>query len=46
MQVACVFVGVGYRQKEMDKDGNGEIKIETERGLGGGITEQEIGWEK
>lgn len=30
VQVACVFVGAAYRQKEVDKDGDGEIKIETD----------------
>lgn len=38
MQVACVFIGIGYRQKEIDEDEKEDIKIETEMGLSG-VTE-------
>lgn len=45
-QVACVFAGFRVqteRDGNGDKDRNGEIKIETVRGLLGGITEEEMG---
>lgn len=45
MQVACLFVRIQIeRDGNRDQDRDGEIKIETERGLKGGVMEKDMGW--